>query len=294
MGSVKLSGKGVKGQNVKAKGAGPVTLIVKAGGNNATTLANKGKVTLHARPLSSPLQSDLHPAATGSNPTARQPNHPNHTPSDLHPAPTGQNSTTPPEPCWVPRRSVPSSRQPPPSKLDLRWIEPPGSKVGALCCRPTPSEPPPLAIARGDSRPRRAQRYRGGVDRTPLPIAFYDAGRPVRGETLTLDVGDNLLLLTSSSADLGLNLRNAYDIAEGRDEIQVMDNWKIRGRHGLPSTRLLATSPDRSFEPIRADLRPRCLYDHLARLIELARAAGVELSIDGVDAAARQLDPASV
>jgi hypothetical protein len=132
------------------------------------------------------------------------------------------------------------------------------------------------------------------VDRTPLPIAFYDAGRPVRGETLTLDAGDNLLLLTTTSSDLGLNLRNVYDAADGRDEIQVIDNYRIRGKHGPPTTRLLATSPDPSFEPLRADLRPRCLYDHLGRFIELARAAGFELSIDGVDAAARQLDPASV
>ena len=164
-----------------------------------------------------------------------------------------------------------------------RFVPPPDALRGTAACDP-----------HGDPRLRRAQRYRGEVARTPLPIAFYDAGRPVRGETLTLDVGDNLLVLTTTSSDLGLNLRNVYDAAEGRDEIQVMDNWKIPGKHGPPSTRLLATSPDPSFEPIRADLRPRCLYDHLGRFIELARAAAVELSIDGVDAAARQLDPASV
>ncbi len=117
---------------------------------------------------------------------------------------------------------------------------------------------------------------------------------PAEPPPSTLDVGDNLLLLTTTSSDLGLNLRNVYDAAEGRDEIQVIDNYKICGRHGPPTTRLLATSPDPSFEPIPPDRRPRCLYDHLARFIELARAAGFELSIEGVDAAARQLDPASV
>ena len=163
-----------------------------------------------------------------------------------------------------------------------------------LSRRLKPSETSPLAVAHAASRLRRPQRYRGGVDRTPLPIAFYDAGHPIRGETLTLDIDDNLLVLTTCSADLGLNLRNVYDAAEGRDEIQVIDNYRIRGKHGPPSTRLLTVSPDPSLEPIDADLRPRCLYDHLGRFIELACATGVELSIDGVDAATRQLDPASV
>jgi hypothetical protein len=58
--------------------------------------------------------------------------------------------------------------------------------------------------------------------------------------------------------------------------------------------RSAVATPHPSFGPIRADLRPRCLYDHLARFIDLARAAGVALTIDGVDAVARQLDPASV
>ena len=46
-GSVRLSGQGVKGQTVKAKSAGPVSLTVKAKGNSAATLAKTGKVTLH-------------------------------------------------------------------------------------------------------------------------------------------------------------------------------------------------------------------------------------------------------
>lgn len=48
-GTLKLSGKGVKGATVKAKAAGAVKLTVKAAGAAATTLAKTGKVTLQAK-----------------------------------------------------------------------------------------------------------------------------------------------------------------------------------------------------------------------------------------------------
>jgi hypothetical protein len=129
----------------------------------------------------------------------------------------------------------------------------------------------------------------------PLPIVFRLAAGPISAETLALDAGDNLLLLTTHSADLGLNLRNVYDRDEGRDEIHVMDNWKFQGRPHRPTTRLLSSAPaDPRWKPVDTDLRLRCLYDHLGRYIELAKGQGFALSIDGIDAAARQLDPASV
>jgi hypothetical protein len=126
------------------------------------------------------------------------------------------------------------------------------------------------------------------VSREALPIEFRVAGRPVGGETLALDAGDRVLVLTSCSADLGLELRTTY-MANRRGEVLVGESWAIGAEEGGPLSRRVEAEE----EPL-LERRAACLYGHLGRLVELAREAGYELRFNGVDEAVGRLSPASV
>jgi hypothetical protein len=124
------------------------------------------------------------------------------------------------------------------------------------------------------------------VPRTPLPIRFSLDGRPLTGETLHVDAGANVLVLTSCSAELGIELRSAYLGGEGREELLVAESAVLgAGPAELTTRRLEAAGDAHTYE------RRRLLYDHLQRLQDLARDAGRSLAFEGVDAAAAQLDP---
>jgi hypothetical protein len=127
------------------------------------------------------------------------------------------------------------------------------------------------------------------VSRTPLPISFRVDQRPVSGETLALDAGDRILVLTSCSADLGLELQATYITGHREDDVLVGECWAIGAEESEPVSRYLPTS-----EESIADPRPACLYDHLQRLIDLASEAGYELGFEGVDGAVAHLNPTSV
>jgi hypothetical protein len=126
------------------------------------------------------------------------------------------------------------------------------------------------------------------VPREPLPIRFSLDGRLLAGETLHIDAGAQVLVLTSCSAELGIELRSAYLGAEGREELLVAESAVLgSGPAELSTRRLEAAGDSHTYE------RRLLLYDHLQRLQDLARAGGSALAFEGVDSAAAQLDPLS-
>lgn len=63
-------------------------------------------------------------------------------------------------------------------------------------------------------------RYGGRVPRITLPIIFSANGAPAGGETLVTEAGASVLVLTSTSAALGIELRSAY--LEGEQSASVL------------------------------------------------------------------------
>ncbi len=124
------------------------------------------------------------------------------------------------------------------------------------------------------------------MPREPLPLRFLIDGRLVDGETLHCDAGAAVLVLTSCSAELGLELRSAYLAGEGRDEVLVAESAIVGTGEAELDSRILA-QPAEALVYVRRHL----LYDHLQRLQDLAQAGGWELAIEGIDEAASQLDP---
>lgn len=124
------------------------------------------------------------------------------------------------------------------------------------------------------------------VPRAPLPIRFSIDGKSVSGETLHVDAGAQVLVLTSCSADMGIELRSAYLRGEGREQLLVAESAVLGAGPAEFSTRQFEGPPD-----AQDDERRCLLYDHLQRLQDLADAGGWHLAYDGVDAAAAQLDP---
>jgi hypothetical protein len=121
--------------------------------------------------------------------------------------------------------------------------------------------------------------------RTPLPVAFVRDADRVSGETLVADIGGDVLVLTSCSADLDLELRSAYLGGDDTEKVLVAEAWSI----GRRPTELASRRLDDAARMLIYERR-RALYDHLQRLQDLALQLGEQLSFDGVDAAADQLD----
>lgn len=121
--------------------------------------------------------------------------------------------------------------------------------------------------------------------RTLLPVEFVRGTDQVSGETFVADVGGDVLVLTSCSDDIGLELRSAYLGGDDTEEVLVAEAWAVSSRATeLGSRRLADAGRMLIYE------RRRTLYDHLQRLQDLALQRGDQLSFDGVDAAADQLD----
>lgn len=105
------------------------------------------------------------------------------------------------------------------------------------------------------------------------------------GEVLHIDAGAQVLVLTSCSAELGIELRSAYMGGEGREQLLVAESAVLGAGPAEFSTRYLEGAIDaQTYE------RRRLLYDHLQRLQDLALAGGWSLVCEGVDAAAARLD----
>ena len=126
------------------------------------------------------------------------------------------------------------------------------------------------------------------MSRAALPIRFSVDSRPLTGETLYLDAGADVLVLTSCSAELGLELRSAYLAGEGRDELLVAESAVLGTGPAELSTRRLEAAGD-----AHVNERRRLLYDHLQRLQDLAARIDLGLAVENVDAAAARLDPLS-
>ena len=124
------------------------------------------------------------------------------------------------------------------------------------------------------------------VPRTSLPIRFLVSARPVDGETLHSDAGAAILVLTSCSAELGLELRSAYLAGEGREEVLVAESAVAGSAQAELTSRCVA-------QPAEALVyrRRHLLYDHLQRLQDLALGVGLQLGFEGVEEAAAALDP---
>jgi len=124
------------------------------------------------------------------------------------------------------------------------------------------------------------------VARISLPLRFFASGRQAGGETLHSDAGAAVLVLTSCSAELGLELRSAYLAGEGRDEVLVAESAVI----GSGEAELASRCVDQP-EGALVYRRRHLLYDHLQRLQDLALTGGWDLAFEGVGDAAAQLDP---
>jgi hypothetical protein len=133
------------------------------------------------------------------------------------------------------------------------------------------------------------------VQRERLPIRFRLDGRPLSGETLCLDADARVLVLTSCSAELGIELRSAelgielrsaYLGGERRGELLVAESAVLGAGPAEFLTRYLDDEAE-----AHTHERRRLLYDHLGRLQDLAREGGWDLAFEGLDAAAAQLDP---
>jgi hypothetical protein len=127
------------------------------------------------------------------------------------------------------------------------------------------------------------------MPRTPLPLRFLLGDRRVSGETLHCDAGASLMVLTSCSAELGLELRSAYLAGEGRDEVLVAESAVVGAGPAELGSRLLTEAA-----AALVDDRRRLLYDHLQRLQDLALDGDRALSFEGVAEAAARLDPLSL
>lgn len=126
------------------------------------------------------------------------------------------------------------------------------------------------------------------MPRAALPIRFRLDGRPLSGETLCLDAGGRVLVLTSCSAELGIELRSAYLGGERRGELLVAESAVLGSGPAELSTRRLEAAVDaHTYE------RRRLLYDHLGRVQDLAEQAGLALAFEGVEEAALEIDPLS-
>jgi hypothetical protein len=124
------------------------------------------------------------------------------------------------------------------------------------------------------------------VPRSPLPLYFLIGDHQVGGETLHCDAGAAVLVLTSCSAELGIELRSVYLAGEGCEEVLVAESAVVGPGAAELSTRALAGTAS-----ALVDERRRLLYDHLQRLQDLALDAGRSLSFAGIAQSASRLDP---
>ena len=122
--------------------------------------------------------------------------------------------------------------------------------------------------------------------RTTLPISFSADGAPVSGETLASEACASVLVFTSTSAALGIELRSAYLEGERTESVLVAESGVLGGEQAQMGSRLLAVG-----EGVLTSERRRLLYDHLGALQDLADQAGHTLGFDGLDAASGDLDP---
>lgn len=126
------------------------------------------------------------------------------------------------------------------------------------------------------------------MSRTSLPLSFRIDNRHVDGESLYLDAGASVLVLTSCSAELGLELRSAYLAAEKADRLLVAESAVLGAEPAELRTRELLEA-----EGALIEQRRRLLYDYLQSLQDLAARGGWRLGFDGLEAAAATLDPHS-
>jgi hypothetical protein len=122
--------------------------------------------------------------------------------------------------------------------------------------------------------------------RTALPISFSVDGVPVGGETLVSEAGASVLVFTSASAALGIELRSAYLEGERTDSVLLAESGVVGAEAAQMRSRLLALG-----DVALTSERRALLYDHLQALQDLADRAGYRLGFDGLDAAAGALDP---
>jgi hypothetical protein len=126
------------------------------------------------------------------------------------------------------------------------------------------------------------------VSRAPLPITFLLDGHSVGGETLQSSAGAQVFVLTSCSAELGIELRSAYLGAERSDRVLVAESTVVLGEPGKHFSRYIEQPEEALLEE-----RRRLLYDHLQRLQELALEIGFELAFAGIDRAIVAIDPSA-
>lgn len=124
------------------------------------------------------------------------------------------------------------------------------------------------------------------MSREPLPLSYRIGERRVDGETLWLDAGASVFVLTTCLADLGLELRGAYLGAERSDEVLVAESGVLGAEPAELVSRRLAEAPT-----ALAEQRRRLLYDHLHAVQDLALRGGWSLGFEGLRATAAALDP---
>ena len=126
------------------------------------------------------------------------------------------------------------------------------------------------------------------MGRCPAPPSARSASPSTAAcETLHADAGAQVLVLTSCSAELGIELRSAYLGGEGREELLVAESAvlgagpaefctrRLEAPAAIPTPTSAAASSTTTCSASRTSPAPR----------------GWALAFEGVDAAAAQLDP---
>jgi hypothetical protein len=122
--------------------------------------------------------------------------------------------------------------------------------------------------------------------RIPLRLSFTIDGRAVPAETLYCPVQAEMLVLTSCSAELDVELRSAYLAGSDTAEVLIAEAWVMGDEQTQLGSRRLGHAPRMLIRE-----RRRALYDHLQRFQELAAQAGRPgLQVEGVDLASGHLD----
>lgn len=113
--------------------------------------------------------------------------------------------------------------------------------------------------------------------------------REIRSTHTAYEAGANVLTLVSCSAEVDFELHSSYVGSDYSPNLTVAE-LVCEGKEEAHSTRSADAEAG-----VLTYARRRCLYDHLQRIQDLLAARGLgPVQIHGLDAAARQLDAASL
>lgn len=123
-----------------------------------------------------------------------------------------------------------------------------------------------------------------------LPISLVVHDQPIASDTTVFAAGPRVIVLRTAAAEAGILLYSTYTGHDALDAALCSELIEIG-----PGSPVLNQRAVEIGVGAFTYARRFALYDHLQRLQLLCREViGAELRYDGLDAAARELDPAAV